>query len=168
MADLHDEHGLKSFKESAIIYGFVWGIFGALLILSQNTVANIVLAMNISFLIRNRLDYLNHKIAATIIFISFLFFAKFDFWLFAIFFLLFVVFGSLKDYLDDYLTVKKKRKKDYFFYLNEIMLYYPIPALVYALITNEWIVFYVFLAYTLTYNLTKYFAYKNFSGISLT
>ena len=37
-----------------------------------------ILAMNIAFIVRNRLDYLNHQAAATIIIISFLFFAKFE------------------------------------------------------------------------------------------
>ncbi len=60
VADLFDEHGLKWFKGSTILFGFLWGGFGALLVLSNNTIANIMLAMSLAFLVRNRLDYLNH------------------------------------------------------------------------------------------------------------
>ena len=78
LADLLNEHNLKWFKGSALIFGILWGAFGALLIFSNNAIANIILAMNIAFIVRNRLDYLNHQAAATIIIISFLFFAKFE------------------------------------------------------------------------------------------
>ena len=155
IADLLDEHGLKWFKGDAIIFGFLWGIFGSLLILSNNLVANIILAMNIAFIIRNRLDYINHQIAATIIIITFLFSQVFQPILFSIFFIIFLIFGSFKDYIDDILTRKQLEKKGLFYYLNELMLYYPIPTLIYCLLYGNWIVFWIFLTYNLSYNIIK-------------
>ena len=155
IADLFNEHRLKEwFKGSAILFGILWGLFGVLLVLSNVYVANILLAMVIAFIIRNRLDYINHQIAATIIIISFLFFAIFNPWLFLIFFFIFLIFGSLKDYVDDVL----KKKKGILVFLNEAMLYYPIPTLIYCILYGNWIVFWTFLLFTLSYDLTKHIA----------
>ena len=151
IADLLNEHGLKWFKCSAILFGFLWGIFGALLVLSDSTIAIIMLAMNLAFIIRNRLDYINHQIAASIIIISFLFSSTFNPILFIAFYLVFLIFGSTKDYVDDIL----KKKSGILVSLNEAMLYYPIPTFVYCLLYGNWIVFWAFLAYTLAYDITK-------------
>ncbi|MFH1661803.1 MAG: hypothetical protein ABIA02_01785 [Candidatus Falkowbacteria bacterium] len=155
LADLMDEHKLKWFKGDAILFGFLWGAFGALLVLSNNTIANIMLAMNLAFIIRNRLDYINHQIAASIIIISFLFSSIFNPTLFLVFYAIFLIFGSSKDYIDDIL----KKKKGALIFLNEAMLYYPIPALIYCLLYGNWIVFWAFLVYTIAYDITK-FIYK--------
>lgn len=156
IADLLDEHGLKWFKGSRIIFGILWGVFGALLVLSHNTIANIILAMNIAFIIRNRLDYLNHQIAASIIIISFLFFASFQPWLFLTFFFIFLIFGSLRDYVGE----KIKKKGRALILYDEIRWYYPIPTLIYCLLYGNWIVFWAFLLFTIGYDLTKHIAKK--------
>ena len=156
IADLLDEHGLKLFKGSGILFGVLWGIFGALLILGHNTIANIILAMNIAFIIRNRLDYLNHQIATSIIIISFLFFAIFQPWLFLTFFFIFLIFGSIKDYIGDTL----KLKKGIMFHFNERSWYYYILTLIYSIYTGIWMVFFVFALYKLSYDITKYIAAK--------
>jgi len=151
VADLLDEHGLKWFKGSAIFFGFLWGIFGVLLVLSNSTIAIIMLAMNLAFITRNRLDYINHQIAASIIIISFLFSSTFNPILFVIFYFVFLIFGSLKDYVDDIL----KKKSGILVSLNEAMLYYPIPTFIYCLLYGNWIVFWAFLTYTIAYNIIK-------------
>ena len=156
IADLLNEHGLKWFKGSATIFGFLWGILGVLLVFSNNTIAIIMLAMNLAFIIRNRLDYINHQIAASIIIISFLFSSTFEPTLFIIFYLVFLIFGSLKDYVDDVLN----KKSGILVSLNEAMLYYPIPTFIYCLFYGNWIVFWAFLTYTLAYDITKQI-YKN-------
>lgn len=156
VADLLNEHGLKWFKGSAITFGILWGVFGAMSMIGNSTIANIVLAMNVAFIIRNRLDYINHQIASTIIIIVFLFTSKFIPPLFLIFYFVFLVFGSLKDFVDDTL----KKKNGIFVFLNEAMLYYPIPTFIYCMFYGNWIVFLVFLAYTIAYDLTKYIARK--------
>lgn len=156
IADLTNEHGLKWFKGDALIFGILWGFFGTILIMSNNNeLANILLAMNIALLTRNRLDYINHQIASSIIIISFLFIATFSPTIFLIFYLLFLIFGSMKDYIDDVL-----KKEGLFHLLNEIMLYYPVPTFIYCIIYANWIIFWVFLFYTIAYNLTKYIGKK--------
>ena len=152
VADLFNEHGLKPwFKGANLLFGVLWGLFGALLILGDIIIANIILAMNIAFIIRRRIDYLNHAVAISIIIITFLFWGSIDITLFLIFFFIFLAFGGLKDYVDDVL----KKKEGLFYNLNEAMLYYPIPTFIYCLIYGNLIVFYVFLIYTVAYDVTK-------------
>ena len=152
IADLLDEHGLKWFKGSALLFGFLWGGFGALLVLSNNVIANLMVAMNIAFIIRNRLDYLNHQIAASIIIIAFLFTATLSPILFISFFVIFLIFGSLRDYVGD--KIKKKNKIQFIY--DNVMWYYPIPTFVYCLLYGNWIIFWAFLIYTIGFDGTKY------------
>jgi len=152
VADLLNEHGLKWFKGSQILFGILWGIFGSAMLINNN-IANIILAMNIAFIIRNRLDFTNHQIASTMIIIAFLFTSTFNPVLFSVFYLIFIVFGSLKDYVGDIL-----KKKSIAATLNESMLYYPIPTLIYCVIYGNWIIFWAFLLYTVSYDITKYIA----------
>ena len=152
VADLLDEHGLKWFKGSDILFGFLWGLFGALLVLSNNIIANIILAMNLAFIIRYRLDYLNHQIAASIIIITFILTSQIEVTLFIVFYLFFLVFGSLRDYVGE----KVKNKGKTLVLYDEIMWYYPIPALIYCLLYGNWIVFWAMLVYTIGFDGIKY------------
>lgn len=151
IADLLDEHGLKWFKGSAILFGFLWGGFGALLVLSNNVIANLMLAMTLAFIIRNRLDYLNHQIAASIIIVSFLFGSVFNPILFLAFYAIFLIFGSLRDYIGD--KIKKKNQLQALY--DNVMWYYPIPTFIYCLLYGNWIIFWVFLVYTIGFDVTK-------------
>lgn len=151
IADLLDEHGLKWFKRDAILFGFLWGGFGALLVLSNNLIANLILAMTLAFIIRNRLDHINHQIAASIIIISFLFSTVFNPILFISFYAIFLAFGSARDYIGD--KIKKKNKLQSLY--DNIMWYYPIPTFIYCLFYGDWIIFWVFLVYTIAYDITK-------------
>lgn len=160
IADLLDEHGLKSFKAGVLLFGVLWGLFGALLVLSNVIIANIILAMNIAFLIRRRIDYLNHAIAVSIIIIAFLIYGSIDITIFLVFYFIFLIFGGLKDYVGDVL----KKRKGLLVLLNESMLYYPIPTLIYSLIYGNWVVFCAFLVYTVCYDLTKYYAIRHGYG----
>ena len=154
IADLFNEHGLRWFKGDAILFGILWSLFGVLLILSHNIIANIILAMNIAFIIRNRLDYLNHRIASSIIILSFLFFATFQPWLFLTFFFVFLIFGSLRDFVGD----KIKKKGSLLRLYDNFMWYYPVPALIYSILYGNWIVFWALFVFTISYDLTKYVA----------
>ena len=156
VADLLDEHGLKWFKGSPILFGFLWGGFGALMTISNNTIANLMIAMSIAFIVRNRLDYLNHQIAASIIIISFLFSSTLEPITFIAFLALFIIFGGLRDYIGDKIIDKKKRKKIIHKIYDDVMWYYPIPTLIYCIAFGNWIVFWSFLIYTIGYDGTKF------------
>lgn len=151
VADLLNEHGLKWFSGSNILFGVLWGVFGAILVLFDVYIANIVLAMNIAFIVRMRLDYINHSIASSIIIIVFLWKSQLVFSLFFIFYLIFVTFGGIKDIIGD-----KRKKKDSIYLLSESMLYYSVPTLVYSLITGHWNTFFTLTVFTLFYNFIKY------------
>ena len=71
IADFHNEHRLKLFKGGAIFFGVFFGIFGSLIILSNNVLANAILALIIASLARGLIDYPNHGIAGTIMLITF-------------------------------------------------------------------------------------------------
>ncbi|MFA4873353.1 MAG: hypothetical protein WC659_05455 [Patescibacteria group bacterium] len=151
LADLCDEHGLWLFRGDAILFGILWGIFGSLLVLVDEFIANIMLAMNLAFIVRGRLDYFNHQLASSLIILTFLFSSPLHPFLFGAFYVIFVIFGSTKDFLDD--VLKKSGPLATFF---EIMPYYPIPTFIYSIISGYWIVFIAFLTYTVSYNAVKY------------
>jgi len=153
IADLFDEHGLKWFRFSDLLFGLGSGFYGALLIFSDPVIANVVLAMNIAFLFRNRRDSWNHSLALAVIFMAFVFSQSVNPGVFVGFLVVFVVFGGAKDYMDDVLG----RRKGILFFISELMLYYPIPTFVYCLVYGNWIVFFAFSVFIIAYKLTKRF-----------
>ncbi|MFA5967391.1 MAG: hypothetical protein WC805_02660 [Patescibacteria group bacterium] len=154
IADLHNEHGFYWFSGADILFGIVWGIMGAALVmLGGPATANIMLAMNLAFLVRGRLDYLNHQIATTMIIITFLAVAKPEIGLLLTFYLVFVLFGSIKD------RWRGKAPNRFVRNLYEGMLYYPVPAVIYSGFSGDWRVFWIFLFYTVGYDATKYIVY---------
>lgn len=160
IADLLNEHGLKWFKGSNLLFGVLWGLCGALLIVLTNPVVDSALvAMNVAFIIRNRLDYLNHQVAASIVIVTGIAWGELVAMPFLVFFFVFLIFGALKDYADDVLHAK-----GLWALVNESMLYYPIPTLIYAIISGDWLPFAVFTAYMIAYNLTKIIAHKKGYG----
>lgn len=156
IADLQNEHGLKLFEGANLLFGVLWGAFGIILLLSGNDVANMILAMNVAFIMRNSLDYLNHQVAATMIIIAFLFTSQFSAVVFVSFFCVFLAFGLAKDHV----KYVMKKTEGALAGLNDAMLYYPIPTLVYSFLTGQWTAFAVFFCYTVAYDLTKYAARK--------
>lgn len=101
LADLLDEHGLKLFKGANLLAGIMWGVFGTLVILFSSLLASFYLAILINWIIRGKIDYLNHRIATAIILVS-VFFAgmltNIDQLLFIVTILLFSGVGLLIDY----------------------------------------------------------------------
>ena len=150
VADLLDEHGLKWFRGADMLMGAACGFFGALLIAYDYAIANIALAMLAAFIMRWRIDYPNHVLAAAIMLIAFFAYAPFDYSIFLPFFLVFTIFGSLKDYYDDVL-----HETGWKYVLNEVMLYYPVPTMVYGLLAGAWLPFIAFTTYTFAYDFTK-------------
>lgn len=151
IADLCNEHEMRLFKGDAVLFGVLWGVFGSFLILSQVDIANVILAMVLAFLVRTRIDYRNHAIAAAMIIITFVWQSSFNSTLFLIFFITFVVFGSLRDY-----TGEIRKKKDWIYKYNEHPWYYIIPTAIFGVFTGNWAIFVVFTVYIVFYDLVKY------------
>ena len=149
-ADLFDEHKKHWFKGDALLFGLIYGIAGALLVVSGNSLANVVLAMVLACFVRMRIDYRNHTIAATMIILAFCYTSQFNAALFSTFFIIFTTFGGLRDYLGDV-----RKKKDWLYKINEPMLYYIIPTAIYGVITGNWIIFAVFTTYVIFYDGVK-------------
>jgi len=161
IADLLDEHGLKWFKGSAIIFGIIWGVFGSLLVVSDSLVANTILAMVVAFIFRMRIDYRNHAIATVMIISTFLISSTFQLQTFFIFLGTFIAFGSIKDIFGGYYKNKSWINK-----LNETGWYVSIVPLVYSIITSNWIVFYALGPIPIFYNIVKYIGWKyGFNGV---
>ena len=142
IADLLNEHKLKWFKGSAILFGFLWGGFGALLILSNLLIANVYLALILAFVLRYRIDYLNHGIAVIIMFLVFLSTQMVDWNVLLFFFIIFATFGLLTDYFEN-----RKYPKNIILRLSRKFIdlraqYYLFPFL-YSLFTGLWLVFFV-------------------------
>ena len=154
IADLFDEHKMRWFKGDALLFGFLWGIFGILLVLSRADVANVTLAMILAFVVRMRIDYRDHAIATVMIIIAFIWKSTFDLAIFPIFFLTFLIFGWLRDYLGDV-----RKKKDWLYKINEPAWYYIISPLIYGIFSNNWVIFFVFAVYVIFYYCAKYSLY---------
>jgi hypothetical protein len=103
IADLLDEHGLKWFRGSTILFGVLWGFIGGLLILSNNIMANFFIAILLHWILRYRIDYLNHGIAASIMFIIFIWnlpnFVS-NWLIILLIFIPYSLFGAINDYID--------------------------------------------------------------------
>ncbi len=153
IADLLDEHGLTLFKYADILFGVLWGIFGALLCLSHTIIANVIFAMMIGFVIRRRLDYINHIIAFLII--TTVFFLSSDLIKPTYFAFLFtiIILGCIKDL--KYKSHKTKISKIVEIVYLYVPLIYALPSLIYSIVFNDWMVFIAFFAYDFTYNITR-------------
>lgn len=151
LADLFDEHGMHWFKGDKMLSGLAWGILGAVLVLTRADIANLILAMTLAFIVRMRVDYRNHAIASVIIIAAFVWKSQFDATVFLVFFLSFLIFGGLRDYLGNV-----RQKHDWIYAINEPAWYYVIPPLIYASVTGNWLLFWVSTVYIVFYDLVKY------------
>lgn len=76
-ADLLDEHGLRWFKFSDIVFGALWGFFGVYIILTNVSAGLFIISLTLYWLYRGKLDYPNHALAGVMIFLAaFLFFSN--------------------------------------------------------------------------------------------
>lgn len=100
LADLCAEHNWKPFRNAGLLFGFLWGIFGALVVVGSPLLGSVYLAIVIHWIVRNKIDNINHGIAVAIILISFIAVSynyQIDLLLFASVFLIFMIFGLLRD-----------------------------------------------------------------------
>lgn len=157
VADLLDEHGLRWFRGSAMLFGLAWGVAGSLLVLADPAVANVMAAMNLAFLLHNQLDYPNHQLATSLILITFLASGSFSLGLFLP---LYLAFLGLSWLIEGRLGSWLERQSPTFKLFTESLIYYPLVTLIYSYVTGHWLVFVVFLAFTVFYDTTKLIAYR--------
>ena len=156
IADLLDEHGLKWFPGANILFGVLWGFFLSLLVISQNfVVASLAFARLLSYILRYRIDYLNHGIAAVTVLVAFaannVQLAWTAFWYF---FAVFAIGGFIHDSLDERPAIKKwlgKHLTAFFEYRGHIYLF----PLIFSAVTGEWLAFAVATAHMLPYELVR-------------
>lgn len=153
IADMLDEHGLYMFKGAKILFGILWGLFGSLIILFDVDTANAIFAMMLGYVVRHRLDQVNHIIAFTMIVLSFFMFSSTKNNMLLIFWVAFVVLGKVKDL--KYIHNKNK----IFNVIQNIYLYIPIiyaiPTFIYGLLCHNWYPFLSMWAFDFSYNLTR-------------
>ncbi len=155
IADLLDEHGMKSFKGSAIYYGILWGGFASLWVIVDIHLANAILATVLAFLIRMRLDYRNHAIAAAMVIITFISVSSIIPSEFILLFSGFTLLGLIKDHLGE-----RKIANKIFYYISEFASYSIITSFVYSIILGNWIVFIAVTLSTVSYGFVKFYFHK--------
>lgn len=158
IADLLGEHGLKWFKGSKIIFGFLYGGFGALMILSGNILSNFFIAMLIHWILRYRIDRLEHGFAAAIMLTAFVLnipnfiFNPIIFWVVLI---TFSIHGLLNDMAD-----RKEIKGFIAKYAESNSHYFTIPIILMIINLSWWIILVVSACHIVSYETTKYIAKK--------
>lgn len=158
IADLLDEHGLKLFRGSALLFGILWGTFGALSILGNSLLANFFLALLIHWILRYRIDYLNHGIGASIILLLFLYnLPNFtvDWLLFLVIFITYSLHGLLNDMAD-----RGEIRGIFAKYFRSNSHYFTIPAILAIINPAYWIVLAASALHVISYEATKYIAEK--------
>ncbi len=159
IADLLDEHGLKLFRGSDLLFGAFFGIFGALMIIGNNLLANFFLALLIHWILRYRVDYLNHGIAASIMFIGFLYslpsFAV-DWLLFLVVFLTYSVHGLFNDAAD-----RKEIRGILAKYFESNSHYFSVPIILTVINPIYWIVLAASVLHVISYKTTNHLAKKH-------
>lgn len=158
MADLLDEHGLRLFKGSALLFGILWGGFGALMILGNTFVANFFIAMLIHWILRYRIDYLNHGTAASIMLIAFLYNLPsftIDWLLFLVIFIGYSAHGLLNDAAD-----RKEIRGIFAKYFKSNLHYITIPLILTMINPLYWIVLAISVLHIVSYEVTKHLGMK--------
>lgn len=158
IADMHDEHGMRLFKHADILFGVLWGFFGAALILLDTPTANAIFAMMLGYVIRKRLDYVNHIIAFCIVSGTFLLSATLIKETFFTFWFSFTLLGFVKDlkYLNKPGKMATFIRKFYLY----IPLIYALPTFIYSLFFSDWYVFESMFLFDLSYNITRLVSQK--------
>lgn len=158
IADLLDEHGLKLFRGSALLFGILWGTFGALLILGNNLLANFFLALLIHWILRYRIDYLNHGIGASIMLLLFLYnlpHFTVDWLIFLVIFIMYSLHGLLNDMAD-----RKEIGGIFAKYFRLNSHYFTIPIILTIINSAYWIVLAASALHVISYETIKIIAEK--------
>ena len=148
LADLCNEHKWNPFRGAALLFGFLWGIFGAAVVIANPLLGSFYLAILFHWILRNKIDRLNHGIGSVIILISFVFVSEtyqFDWYLFSFIFIVYTIFGLLRD--------NRKIRSSWFTKLN---IYAYLIVIIFTLLDQKYLI--VLLSYffnTLFYQLAK-------------
>ncbi|PIN76224.1 hypothetical protein COV18_00290 [Candidatus Woesearchaeota archaeon CG10_big_fil_rev_8_21_14_0_10_37_12] len=157
LADCFNEHGFKWFKGDAILFGVLFGLFGGLLIYSNQFLTNLYLALLLVNVLRFRIDYFNHGIAGTIMFLSFLLVMNNFVWThFLYFFLTFAIFGLMLNVI-----LPKIKSEGFIKKIFELRFFYFLFTLLFSIYTQEWLVFISMTLFQTSYDLTVYFSKKS-------
>ncbi len=161
-ADLLDEHGLKWFKFSPILFGILWGIIGALLLVYGDVGLSMFwLATFFTYIIKAQIDYFNHGVAETIILLSFIMninSIQLNWSYFFYFYILIAATGLFNKYV---LEANGHNK-----ILNLVSkpfkwrAHYNLIALLFSIITGYWAVVISRVLFWISYEFTTYYGYK--------
>lgn len=155
VADLLDEHGLKWFKDSPLLFGILWGGFGSLLMFVGENLAIFLFALVVHWVLRYRIDYLNHGIAASGMLIIFIYLypsLSFNWLFFLVVFVSFSVHGLFNDLVD---RGKMNGLIAKYFQSNIHWIWIP---LIFALYESRYVdVFIVSSLFIITYELTNHY-----------
>jgi len=160
IADCFNEHKLDLFKGKLdnLIFGILFGIFGGLLILSNPYLTNLWLALLLVNVLRFRIDYFNHGIAGTIMFLCFFWaMGNFNWNYFLFFFVPFAFFGVIMDVVIPSCKKPNKVIKN----ILETRFFYFLVAFIFSAYYNQWIVFFSMAIFQLSYNITKHHVERN-------
>jgi len=155
IADLLDEHQLQLFKGANLLFGITWGILGVLLIKSNNLTANMYVGLLMSYVLRGKIDYLNHGIAATIIIFTFIYLLNgqhLDIQWPTLLFFFFAL--SVSGIVHDFLTHNIKKQNVSVEMVHTLISYIGVPLL-YSIYTCQTIFFYSFLLFGIAYEITR-------------
>jgi len=157
IADLLDEHNFKWFKSSGLLFGLLWGISGAYLITINQILATIWISVLFCFIVRYRLDYFNHGIAAGIWFITMLY-TNYSLWNNLIPLIYFASLFTITGLTHDYFQYKNQNIKGVMkFLFIDFKLYWYIIALGYSL--YSWNIYPILTIWTFEY-VYDYFSSK--------
>ena len=159
ISDLADEHGLKLFRGGALLFGVLWGGLGALMMLGNNLLANFFIALLIHWILRYRIDRLNHGAAASIMLIAFLYnlpnFAI-DWLLFPAILIVYSVHGLLNDAAD-----RKEIRGILARYVESNSHYLTVPIILMIINPEYWLVFAASALHIIFYETTKHAGMKH-------
>lgn len=162
MADAANEHKVNLFKNYNIAWGVLFGISGAFIAVYDVFLTLYFIVLIIYWLIKNKLDYLNHQISASIILLGIIFYREDELrdMLEEALFLLLIFF------IFDFVTRRFRGKNIVLFdFFDKYKFRFLIISLLVSIYGNDWLVFLsittTILAILLTTKvLLKYFGYK--------
>jgi len=159
VADMLNEHNLKWFKFSDILFGVLWGVFASILILTNNEMANLYIAILLAFILKSKIDRINHGIGAAIMLLAFIFTLTNFTLILPLFLTVFISYTILGLIHDD---SHKSKSKNIINKLFDLRFYFILVPLILAVVVkNYWFSFYSSSLFIIAYDLTKYYLSKS-------